>query len=150
MLFRRLLRGAFDGETTLMGFEVMIRDVWGERRVAFVLLGSASRVTAAGRGLFDVPGVLPFNIAPSAMRLTAGGVGVAGSGLSGALICFFFGVEGPLSDSAPGPTSSARVFRFRKFFRGTDSSSAWGRVKDSMLPALTKRADLRKDIATVI
>ena len=75
-------RGGFDGEAD--GSEgvappgVTTRDVSGERRVAFVMEGSANRVTAFARGF-----VLLMPLGPgrcSAMRPTALGVGVAGGG----------------------------------------------------------------------
>jgi hypothetical protein len=79
------------GETVSRSREATSLDVSGERSVAFVSLGFASRVTAALRGFL-------LELVVSAKALAAAGVGVTGGGAAGVagLPCarFLGGVEG--------------------------------------------------------
>ena len=50
--------GILDGETASTGLEATILDVFGEKRGALVLFGSANRLTAAALGFFE--GDSPF------------------------------------------------------------------------------------------
>lgn len=78
------------GETVSRSREATSLDVSGERSVAFVSLGFASRVTAALRGFL-------VELVASAKALAAAGVGVTGGGAAGAVLpCtrFLGGVEG--------------------------------------------------------
>ena len=113
----------------------MMRDVLGDRSTALVRFGSASRDTAAGLG-FCV-------CAPSAMSLTAAGVGVSGT----ALVRFFRGVDGAsLVSSAAGACVTA--FRFLDATGGAGGGAGEG--AGSVIAPLTtieaSRADLRDAI----
>jgi len=84
------------GETVSRSRETTSLDVSGERSVAFVSFGSASRVIAALRGFL-------LELVGSAKALAAAGVGVTGGGATGVagLPCarFLGGVAGACASS---------------------------------------------------
>jgi hypothetical protein len=116
-----------------------------------VKFGSASRDTAAGRGL---DGVRPLGPGPSVMRPIALGVGVAGGGTVVGFVRRFCGVK-----EAEGAASLATVsltLRLRDFAPGADTGVGGGggieAVETSLFASAMalNRADFREAILSVL
>lgn len=123
----------------------MILEDSGERRVALLVDGLASRLTAAGLGKGVVVEVVLLAGSPKSFALL--GVGVAGGAGVFAVVRRLLGVDGA-SISAVSVVGSGAAFLFLDLTIGAGGGGIT--ADNSLLSAVAlKRADLRVDIVTL-
>lgn len=129
--------GVLEGEAASAGLGATMREVMGEMRSAFVVRGSASRVTAGVRGFLS--GLAPDPKGPAVCEEGVAGAGIAPFGRARR----FVGVEGT---SSTGSAFAELTFRFLVLGAGAGGAGA-GLISSDLATSLAER---RVAIATAV